>query len=79
MSFSTKMYTRPVLIAELKKLPPSAFESFRTLAVALSPRAGLKSAKVNALRNQSNTALSGVLNSFDNVKAKRIVINSLKD
>lgn len=51
MSFTTKKYTRPLLVSELKALKPSAFKSVRSLALALSPRSGMKSAKFNALNN----------------------------
>lgn len=49
--FTTKKYTRPVLVTELKALPVSSFKNIVTLGKALSPRAGRKSAKYNALNN----------------------------
>lgn len=50
-NFSTKKYTRPVLAKELRKLGANNFSSFKTLATALSPRVGLRSAKVAALKS----------------------------
>ena len=54
MSFSTHKYTRPVLVAELKKLSAKSFTDSNTLANAISPRAGRKSAKFAALRRFVN-------------------------
>lgn len=54
MSFNTNKYTRPVLVNEIKKLNSSAFANVNSLADALSPRVGRKSAKFAALKRAVN-------------------------
>lgn len=51
MSFTTKKYTRPLLRSELSKVNTNNFVSLKTLASAISPRTGTKSAKIAALRS----------------------------
>lgn len=53
-NFRTKKYTRPVLLANISKLPMTAFNNITALANALSPRAGRKSAQFAALKNFVN-------------------------
>jgi hypothetical protein len=55
MSFNTNKYTRPVLVAELRKLNGNSFLSVSALAKAISPRAGTKSAKIAALKQFSSS------------------------
>jgi len=52
--FSTKKYTRPVIARNIRKLSSDAFLNANTLADALSPRAGRRSAQFAALRNFVN-------------------------
>lgn len=81
MSFTTKKYTRPALLKELKKVPAGAFASLDMLAEAISPRAGTNSAKINSLARifKSKRALRDVLYStVDFRQVKRDVIVVLK-
>jgi len=52
--FSTKTYTRPVIARNIRKLSSDAFLNANTLANALSPRAGRRSAQFAALKNFVN-------------------------
>lgn len=80
MSFTTKKYTRPVLFKELKKLPTSNFTTVRTLANALSPRAGLQSAKISALRKYlGNRSLTSVFAYTTARQSKNTLLTALKD
>lgn len=49
--FTTKKYTRPLLIKELNSTSHKHFTNFNTLVNALSPRTGANSAKVTVLAN----------------------------
>lgn len=51
MSFKTKKYTKPVLLSSLTSLNAKNFSSLETFVSSFSPRAGLKSAKVYALKS----------------------------
>ena len=76
MSFSTKKYTRPVLVNNLKKIKPENFASIDSLAKALSPRAGRKSAQFAALRNY--VPLSQFITTNSNLLlAKKSIISNL--
>lgn len=76
MSFSTKKYTRPVLLNNLRKLKSSDFSSVSALASALSPRAGRKSAQFAALNNYVRVASIIGKNSNPNL-SKKIILTSL--
>jgi hypothetical protein len=71
--FSTKKYTRPFIISNIKNLPTSAFVDTDTLARALSPRAGRRSAQFAALKKFVN--LNKV---FDSGSAKTVKQNLLR-
>jgi len=58
MAFSTKKYTRPVLLAELRRVNVNNFTSLRQLATIISPRAGTRSAKISTLRQLTNGKLN---------------------
>lgn len=50
MAFTTKKYTRPVLLNDLQSLSASSFVSYSEFVSAFSPRAGARSAKLSALK-----------------------------
>ena len=83
MAFTTKKYTRPVLLTELRRVNVNNFNSLSSLARALSPRAGLRSAKVAALRsvvNETGLTLSTVFSG--NVSpsfAKKTLLNLVRN
>lgn len=61
--FTTKKYTRPVLLSELRKLGADKFVSYNEFVTAFSPRAGKRSAKLAALKDLvGNTNLRTALN-----------------
>lgn len=76
--FTTKKYTRPLLASELKKVSPKYFTNISTLAAVVSPRAGTKSAKINALyaflggKNSTNK----IFNSHNSTRAIKSVLLS---
>lgn len=61
MSFTTKKYTINLLLNEVSSLNNSQLSSVRSLAKALSPRAGTNSAKLNALKSYVSGSLNSVL------------------
>ena len=80
MSFNTNKYTRPVLVAELRKVSSSSFSSVSALAKAISPRAGTKSAKIAALKQfvaNEGTSLNTILKTFAAPAAKVAVLTAL--
>lgn len=79
MSFSTKKYTRPVLVQNVKSLSASNFANLTTLANALSPRAGKKSAQFNVLKSTVGRGFTSLLNdnSLSNAEKKGILLLSL--
>ena len=80
MSFTTKKYTRPVLLTEVRKLSTANFVSYNEFVNALSPRAGARSAKLAALKNLvSNVRLSEVLYYNKGRNAKRELIALIKN
>ena len=76
MKFVTKKYTRPVLLANIKKLPVSAFVSQTTLANALSPRAGKNSAQFSYLKKYVSTK---VFSSTSGQQLKRVILATLQN
>ena len=76
MKFTTKKYTRPVLVSEIKKLNNDAFTSATALAYALSPRVGNKGAKFAALRRAVN--LNSVFAGNYSGSTKQFLIKMLK-
>ena len=79
-NFSTKKYTRPVLAKELRKLGVNNFSSFNTLATALSPRVGLRSAKVAALKSVVGVSnLRDVFKYAEGSDAKSILISLVRN
>lgn len=75
MAFSTHKYTRPVLVAELRKLNASNFSNIQSLATALSPRVGRKGAKFAALKKYVN--LNKVIGGSTGAVAKLNIISAL--
>lgn len=71
MSFTTKKYTLNLLLTEVSSLSRSSFSNVSSLAVALSPRAGRSSAKINALNSFLNGSLTTVLRSSSLGKTPR--------
>lgn len=79
MSFTTKMYTRPVLVAELVRLNFRKYESYSTFIKAFSPRAGNKSAKVAALKNLiGHSQLRLVFNQYSVLDRKHLLLDLVK-
>lgn len=77
MSFTTKKYTRPVLLAEVRKLSATSFTSYNEFVTAFSPRAGARSAKLSALKSLvGNSNFRTVLNSKG---GKQNLINLIKN
>ena len=79
MSFVTNKYTRPVLRTELKKVSASNFTSLATLAKVISPRAGIRSAKIAAIRSSIRTSLSNVFVAANGQSNKSALLNLLKN
>lgn len=79
MSFTTKKYTRPVLAQNVKSLSLSNFASATSLANALSPRAGRKSAQFNVLKSTVGRGFTSLLNdsSIPNNEKKSLLLLSL--
>lgn len=78
--FKTKKYTRPLLLKELRKLNETKFTNLKTLANTISPRAGLRSAKVAALRQFTNRKIATIFNDgFTGFGAKQIILSYLKN
>ena len=78
MTFTTKKYTRPLLRKELKKLKTENFYSLKTLAAAISPRTGTKSAKIAALRNHVGTTTLRNVFSYASYLTKEELLRALK-
>lgn len=77
MAFTTKKYTRPVLLNELRNLDADNFVSYSEFVSAFSPRAGARSAKLAALKNLvGNANLRTALN-FKG--GKRNLLNLVKN
>lgn len=51
MSFTTKKYTRPVLLSSLNSINARNYSSLSSFVSSFSPRAGTKSAKLSALKS----------------------------
>jgi hypothetical protein len=80
MSFTTKKYTRPYLLAELRKLSTRKFKDVDTFVNAFSPRAGLGSAKVAALgRFMSARQFTALFNNGGPANAKKTLIYVVKN
>ena len=80
MTFTTKKYTRPVLLKELRKLNVNSFSSFSTFTNAFSPRAGARSAKVAALTQYvTRSQLSSLFNNGGSANAKKSLITIVKN
>ena len=80
MSFTTKKYTRPVLINELRKINARNYSNLNTFASTFSPRAGVKSAKLSALKSLvGSTKLKYIFNNSNGVSAKTTLISLLKN
>lgn len=80
MSFSTKKYTRPVLLAEIRKLSAADFISYKMFADALSPRAGSQSAKLTVLSNLvGQKKLRSLFGYNKSATAKRNLLNLVKN
>ena len=77
MNFTTKKYTRPVLRNAVKSISARNFSDATTLANALSPRAGRRSAQFAALREAVNAPLN-VLFSGNNRSNKSYILSLLK-
>ena len=75
MGFSTHKYTRPVLVSELKRLNATKFSDVATLANAISPRSGKKSAKFAALKKYVN--LNKMFNTGRLLSVKLNIISAL--
>lgn len=74
IKFTTKKYTLVSLIGELQTVPTTKFNSLSTLARTISPRSGVKSAKVAAInkflgRGNSLTTIFGTSSSTKTVKS----------
>lgn len=80
MAFATKKYTRPVLVQNLKGLSTSDFTNVTSLANALSPRAGRKSAQFNVLKATVGRGFTSLLNdnSVPNNEKRSLLLLSLK-
>lgn len=79
MAFTTKKYTRPLLVKELKKVKVDSFFSLKTLAQAISPRTGTKSAKIAALRSYVGARNLSALFQIPSVFTKEEMLKSLKN
>lgn len=81
--FTTKAYTLSSLIKEISSLSSRDLQNVEVLARAISPRAGVKSAKFAALnrflgnKGAVSTLLGGT-NSNSGSLNKRILLNALK-
>jgi hypothetical protein len=75
MNFTTKKYTRPVLRAAVKSINVRNFSDPTTLANALSPRRGRRSAQFAALRNAVGTPLASLF--AGNARSNKSTILSL--
>ena len=62
MSFVTHKYTISLLMSEVKNLTARQASSFSSLVEALSPRAGVGSAKITALSSYVGGNVARVLN-----------------
>lgn len=80
MSFTTKKYTRPVLIQSVKSLSVSNFSNVTSFANALSPRAGRSSAQFNVLKTTAGRGFISLLNdrSLSNAEKKGLLVLTLK-
>ena len=80
MSFSTKKYTRPVLVQNVKSLNVSSFTNVSTFASALSPRAGRSSAQFNILKSTAGRGFISLLNdnTLSNSEKKGLLVLTLK-
>jgi hypothetical protein len=81
--FTTKAYTISSLINEVSSLTPSQVSTVTKLANAISPRAGLMSAKVHALNTYLNGQLSSVVSGSGSFKSfgktpRTRVVNALR-
>jgi hypothetical protein len=82
MSFTTKRYTRPVLLSSLKSINARKYSSFSSFVSAFSPRAGVSSAKINALVTTLNTSIGALSSLFVNNQAsvvKKTLISAIKN
>lgn len=80
MSFTTKKYTRPVLVNELRKVSVRNYTDLNSFANAFSPRAGLRSAKLAALKSViTNAQLRTVFNHYSNAERKRQLVSLVKN
>jgi hypothetical protein len=80
MNYTTKKYTRPVLLNAVKSLSVKNFTDVTTFANALSPRAGRSSAQLAALRAAVGEPLKNVLSdAFGPAENKRYLISLLKN
>lgn len=80
MSFTTKKYTRPVLLSSLTSLNAKNFSSLESFVSTFSPRAGLKSAKVYALKSAVGSRNFNALfkNGTNGKSNKQMLITLLK-
>lgn len=61
MSFVTNKYTINLLMSEVQSLTSSQVSSFDSIVEALSPRAGVRSAKIAALSSYVGGSVARVL------------------
>jgi hypothetical protein len=79
MSFTTKKYTRPVLVQNVKSLNVSSFTNVTSFANALSPRTGRKSAQFNVLKATVGRGFLALLNdkNLSNAEKKGLLVLTL--
>lgn len=81
MSFSTNKYTRPVLLNNLRSVSARSYSNLNSFASALSPRAGIKSAQIAALKSVvgSRTLTNVFANSTSGTLTKKALISLIKN
>jgi hypothetical protein len=80
MSFNTKMYTRPVIISNLRNINARQYANLNSFTSAFSPRAGARSTKLAVLRSLIGSSnLKTVFSQTSGVSAKATLINLVKN
>lgn len=81
MKFTTNKYTRPVLLSNLRSINANSYSSLSSFASALSPRAGVKSAQMSALKSVVGAKnLNTIFNTSSNgTVVKQTLISLIKN
>lgn len=80
MKFTTKKYTKPVLLSSLTSINARNFSSLSSFVSNFSPKAGLKSAKITALKSVIGSRNFNAVFSVSNsgVSNKKTLISLVK-